>query len=474
MARGSSHLRYIFHVLASSTRAALPEFLAQVWMRDQVFKFHFGVANETQCRIAIATWSESQRSIAGPKMKFEDLTPAWCAPYARAMPTRLKLNEEIIQGGTEVSLLIGMDEAGLGPNFGPFVVAATVWEVPGSPGDFDFWTAFDTVLTHSPTSCDPRLHVADSKQVFQPHRGLAALERGVWSALRMCGVLAETFAGLCQALIEPPSSVRHGCGRRTGGLALPAPKAEPASVAKNGCGTVSSPSQPGRHSLFDDVELSAARFPTETACTSDDELQLPWYDGDGLSLPVESSDLNLVAPWQQVCERLGVRLVAIRADVVEPLRFNRLVRRYDNKSQATSRLAMNLLHSVWQPEDQQTLVVADKHGGRNRYDTLLSETFGQQVECLTEGAELSAYRLGNGELRFQPRAESHGPVALASMTAKYLRELAMHQFNRFWQAHLPELKPTQGYPLDAKRFRDDITQAQRRLQIADEILWRER
>ena len=358
-----------------------------------------------------------------------------------------------------MSLLIGMDEAGLGPNFGPFVVAATVWEVPGSPGDFDFWTAFDTVLTHSPMSCDPRLHVADSKQVFQPNRGLAALERGVWSALRMSGIQADTFSNLCQAMVESPSAA-HDRTRRTGGLTPPAPK----------------PLQQGhgRNSLFDDDELSAARSPTETACNRDDEQQLPWYEGDGLALPVDSSDLSMAAPWQQVCDRLGVRLVAIRADVVEPLRFNRLVRRYDNKSQATSRLAMNLLRSVWQPEDQQALIVADKHGGRNRYDTLLAETFGQPVECLTEGAALSTYRIGNGELRFQPRAESHGPVALASMVAKYLRELAMHQFNRFWQVRLPDLKPTQGYPLDAKRFRDNIADEQRRLQISDEILWRER
>ncbi len=353
-----------------------------------------------------------------------------------------------------MSLLIGMDEAGLGPNLGPFVVAATVWEVPGPPGDFDFWTAFDTVLTRAPTSCDPRLHIADSKQVFQPHRGLAALERGVCSALHLCGIPGATFGSLCQALSNPaPSTTVRDCGDGN---------------------TSAAGADRGRQSLFDDDELSAARSPTETACTSDDHELLPWYDGGELVLPVASNDLNLVAPWQQACERLGVRLVAIRADVVEPLRFNRLVRRYDNKAQATSRLAMNLLHNVWQPDGDETLIVADKHGGRNRYDTLLSETFGQPVECLTEGADQSVYRIGRGEVRFQPRAESHGPVALASMTAKYLRELAMHQFNRFWQARLPDLKPTQGYPVDAKRFRDAIAAEQRRLDIPDDLLWRER
>jgi len=226
--------------------------------------------------------------------------------------------------------------------------------------------------------------------------------------------------------------------------------------------------------LFDDVELAAARRPANVTCQVDDDVPLPWYPSDGFTLPVESSDFSLADPWRRACENLGVRLLAIRADVVEPLRFNRLVRQYDNKSQATSRLAMNLLRSVWQPNGEPTLIVADKHGGRNRYDALLRETFDEPVECLAEGAEQSVYRLGCGELRFQPRAESHGPVALASMTAKYLRELAMHQFNRFWQNLVPDLKPTQGYPVDAKRFRDDVAAERERLQIIDDIFWRER
>ena len=70
--------------------------------------------------------------------------------------------------------------------------------------------------------------------------------------------------------------------------------------------------------------------------------------------------------------------------------------------------------------------------------------------------------------------ESHFPVAMASMICKYLRELAMKLFNRFWQEHLPGLKPTKGYPVDARRFKQDIAEAQTRLGIPDEILWRER
>lgn len=338
-------------------------------------------------------------------------------------------------------LLIGMDEAGLGPNLGPFVVAATVWEVPGPPEEFDFWSVFDSVVTSTPRSRDPRLHIADSKQVFQPHKGLKGLERGVWSALSLCGIRAATYADLCRGLqrtVQPtPVPVAMGAGR----------------------------------SLFDceSEEVSDS----DSVCPLDeDHAGLPWYIGCGHSIPEHPPEESIVTAWQQACSAAGVRLIAIGADVVEPRRLNRLMRRFDNKSQATSRLAMNLLRGLWDPA-QPALIVADKHGGRNRYDLLLRNAFGS-VERVVEGATCSAYRVGRGTIRFEPRAESQGPVALASMVAKYLRELAMTQFNRFWLDRIPGLKPTQGYPLDARRFQCAIAEEQKRLGIESDCLWRDR
>ena len=361
-------------------------------------------------------------------------------------------------------LLIGMDEAGLGPNLGPFVVAASVWEVPSSPGGFDFWTAFDTVLTNTPRKHDERLHVADSKRVFQPGSGIASLERGVLTALRLCGVQAPTIRELCEVLVGSDVAPANIASE---------PRSARCSAEPGGASGLRSAS-PGVPSLFDDAELLAARSPFETVRGG--EVTLPWYDGGDVTLPVTSSDLSLAAPWQALCERLGVRLLSLCADVVEPERFNRLVRRYDNKAAATSRIAMQVLRRAWPLDwEDEVLVVADKHGGRNRYGPLLTESFPElSVVCREEGAERSVYRMGNCELRFQPRAEEHGPVALASMTAKYLRELAMHQFNRVWRERSPGLRPTQGYPVEAKRFRAEIAGLHRSLGIADDVIWRER
>ena len=60
-------------------------------------------------------------------------------------------------------------------------------------------------------------------------------------------------------------------------------------------------------------------------------------------------------------------------------------------------------------------------------------------------------------VQFRPEAEeAHLPVALASMTAKMVRELSMSRFNRYWCARMPELKPTAGYVQDARRWLEDL------------------
>ena len=308
--------------------------------------------------------------------------------------------------------VIGMDEAGLGPNLGPFVVAITVWDVPGVPSEFDFWTTFSDVLTNAPEPKDARLHIADSKEVFQSKRGVQSLEQGVLAALRLLGHTPKSFDELCRCL---------------------------------------------------------------TASDVSDTEPPPWYADVPLLLPTETFDPSMSNAWQDACDRQKVRLVALRAAIIEPQQFNQFIRAYDNKSLVVSRVAFRLLRSVWNPDETEAFVVGDKHGGRNRYDDLLAEVLdGEMIFRVQEGAERSDYRVGKTLLRFQPRAEVHGPVALASMTAKYVRELAMSRFNQFWAKHIADLKPTQGYPVDAKRFRDQIADKQKELSISDDVLWRNR
>src|SRR3954449_12319593 len=102
------------------------------------------------------------------------------------------------EGGLRrMGLVIGMDEAGYGPNLGPLVLTATVWEVPGRPQTTDFWTAFAKIAERELADDDDRLHIADSKEVYSPARGLGPLERGVLAA---CGIKSRMPVGLHELL----------------------------------------------------------------------------------------------------------------------------------------------------------------------------------------------------------------------------------------------------------------------------------
>lgn len=313
-----------------------------------------------------------------------------------------------------MGLFIGMDEAGYGPNLGPLVVTASVWQVPDDPKSFDFWSAFSEFVTSTRTRNDRRFHIGDSKEVHSSSAGIAPLERGVTALLRFAGMEATSFRQLWSTL--------H----------------------------------------------------VDADCSPDVE---PWYRDVDCPLPceVELDSIQIqINQWGEAAEKLGVRLLRLRSDIVLTERFNSLTDRYDSKGLALSRIALNLLRDVWEPDgDEPTLIVGDKHGGRNRYDTLLQEILdGQMIFRLEEGTHMSRYRVECSEIQFRTQAESLFPVAVASMIAKYVREVAMELFNRFWQQQLPELQPTKGYPVDAARFRREIAEVQQQLKIPDTQLWR--
>jgi ribonuclease HII len=128
--------------------------------------------------------------------------------------------------------------------------------------------------------------------------------------------------------------------------------------------------------------------------------------------------------------------------------------------------------------DEPLTFFIDKHGGRNTYAAVLQDAVPEGfVIAHQESSARSVYSV-TGLRRavrwtFQPRADAeHFSVALASMVSKYVREVLMGEFNRFWQGRVPGLKPTAGYPNDAKRYYDAIRPAAERLGIPEAALWR--
>ena len=133
-----------------------------------------------------------------------------------------------------------------------------------------------------------------------------------------------------------------------------------------------------------------------------------------------------------------------------------------------------------EPDGEPVLFLCDKHGGRNFYAAMLQEAFPNGwIVAERESADESRYRVELLDrpvtVTFRPRADGDSvAVALASMLCKYLREVCMRQFNRFWATHVPGIRPTAGYPGDAKRFFDEIKPAMAKLGLTDDQVWRKR
>jgi len=165
---------------------------------------------------------------------------------------------------------------------------------------------------------------------------------------------------------------------------------------------------------------------------------------------------------------------------VFPEQFNSSTDELGNKAEALSKITLVLVADMLRHcAGDEVLIVCDKHGGRNHYGRLLQQQFPETlIEVHGESAAESIYRWGRAderiEARFRAGGENFMPAALASMASKYLRELAMRAFNEFWCGCVPDLAPTAGYPLDARRFRAAIQETQVALGIADRIVWRNR
>ena len=318
--------------------------------------------------------------------------------------------------------LIGTDEAGYGPNLGPLVVSATVWQVTDGVSNEDLHDRLAAVVTNKPGRPGDdgvaRLAMADSKVLYAPGKGLGNLERGLLAALAAVGHCPRTWRDLFQAL-------------------------DPACLA-----------------TFDGI---------------------PWYAGYDRPLPIDGADDQLgraASIFDDGIRAAGIRLLGIRSRAVFPGQFNRLLREHESKGAALSHVTLGLAAEVAAPLAAGPIsVVCDKHGGRNRYGPLLEDHFPDVfVERCGEGRQQSVYRFGPAgrrvEFCFRTKAESCLAAALASMASKYLRELAMGALNAFWGREVPGLKPTAGYPVDARRFKAAIADRQVALGIPDETLWR--
>jgi hypothetical protein len=325
-----------------------------------------------------------------------------------------------------MTLCIGTDEAGYGPNLGPLVVAATAWRIDAAAEDADATLAaavaeVDAMVAARSGARSPLW--ADSKRIYHGGAGFALLERGVAVGLALAGAaVPTTWTALGDTV--GPIAPRGGC-------------------------------------------------------------RGPWQEFAALLLPREiaaAACAAVAAEVRDVLARHKISLARVACRGIYPDEFNAQLDAGLNKSDILSAATLELAAALRRTDAAEpTVVWCDRHGGRKRYGGLVARHFDAPlVQPLEETPARSVYVVPAGDrpptpscrVEFCVGGESRPPVALASMTAKYVRELAMHAFNAFWTSRLPGLAPTAGYPVDALRWRRDAAPAIERAGIADDDLWR--
>ena len=337
-----------------------------------------------------------------------------------------------------MGILIGMDEAGYGPNYGPLVIAATAWEVPDEGSGFrvqhlgtdkpaltgiqsrtaqaalltppstlptphssaapDLYRLLRTVVAKK--SSERRIAIADSKALYSPGLGLRQLERGLHTVLLALQQSLSCWSAIieyCEA--DPDGHHKTACWPDGFDCALPIDAAA------------------------DELTRLARGFRAPAIPPASDHLssERDW------SFP------HSLTTWSPTTAPKA------RPSPISP----------------SASSAKSWIPSAPQPPapspQPSIFAVCDKHGGRNFYAALLQHHFFEHwIEPVHESRAESRYEWGPPDARtrvaFRMNGERFLPTALASMTAKYLRELSMRAFNEFWSAHVRDLRPTAGYP----------------------------
>lgn len=337
----------------------------------------------------------------------------------------------------DTKLVIGIDEVGYGPSLGPLVVAATAWRMPGTFAVESMSNSLSPEFLPKPVAANSHSHstghipIGDSKEVYRAQSDLNSLAQGVNFLMRSIESPHKRFSQLLKSL----------------------------------------------------AVLDARRVES-----------LPWY-ADNKSDAAERIDRDefLLADHtfhsgSNALAKHQLQLLGIETRVIDEREFNRQIDIVGNKSNILTEVSLGLAKSCSEKHakaDESIEVYCDRHGGRKKYQAVLMhafESWGAWFNTLSETQSLSCYttqyRGSNFRIQFQVGGDALFPSSAASIVAKFLREMMMHRWNRFWidrgAAKELTIRPTAGYYVDAVRFAADIEPLLSEVEITRDQWWRKK
>jgi len=367
--------------------------------------------------------------------------------------------------------VLGIDEAGYGPDIGPLVVTSSLFRLSEKYHSEKFWDTLSEIISKKTKEFPEKVIVSDSKDIFKNHPKNY--------------LIGETTA-LCSYCLLYPAPLNF---------------------------------QEFLQNIFlDNLDLFQKRCKTFSKYT----YRMCWGNNNFFSEdPLNSKNLdpspfldNLFPKLKKVIKSSGIDLIDIKSVVLCPHLYNESITKkgklFFNYLQF-ERLIENalkriLIENISVRDKEETVklekkykkatrnfkkneqknnlnsiyVIADKLGSKKYYiNYLKSGLLGDfKIKILEQNRNISSYELLNNlEIRLSFIKEgdkTHFPIALSSVFSKYIRERFIKNINEFFATKIQDLESTKGYAYKIEKFIEVTNDVRKKYDIAQNCFLRKR